>query len=181
MNSGKTVADSTLWAIISERLVPADGKPDCRVYQSHHAVGLGKISPLLAAARVYMLGQQAVPIAMIEQFLRKGCALLRFGPARRLRRCTKKVHTRKAFSGTPKSSASTYRNTKSPCRSSLSTAATVAANRGSAVCKNPVSCRRSRLASSLSSPSSVATKLFIRGFHARSETKWWIALACRRQ
>ena len=88
-----------------------------------------------------------------------------------------KVQTRKAFSGGPKSSASTYRNTKSPRRSSRSIAATVPANRGSSSDRNPSSPSRSRLASS-ASPWAVATKLFFAGFQQRSETNWWMRLAC---
>ena len=55
----------------SERLIPADGEPDCGIDQPNHAVRLGEISPQFAIARIDMLRQQAVTIAMSQQFFEK--------------------------------------------------------------------------------------------------------------
>src|SRR6266704_4752260 len=57
-------------------LVPGDAEPHCGIDHADHAVGLRKIPPQFAAARVDMLGEQTVAVAAGEYALEQGSGLV---------------------------------------------------------------------------------------------------------
>ena len=91
---------------ISKTPGPSVSTGGSRVDQADHAVGLHEVAPLLAGLGIDVLGKQAKAVAAGQQFLEKRARF--FTAAQRASASTyQKVHTMKAFSGSPKSSFST--------------------------------------------------------------------------